>query len=142
MLANFSDEELTVPKATILGVAEEISESLVDKINSRSEVNSTEPRKPPRKRKNEVLYNKLLKGKLYHLTPEDRQHIEPVIMKYAHIFHDEINDFKGTTVIEHEIPIGDARSIRRPPPLHNAICTSRGNITSAGNAPERRHPRQ
>jgi hypothetical protein len=33
MLDNFSDEELTVPKATILGVAEEISESLVDKIN-------------------------------------------------------------------------------------------------------------
>jgi hypothetical protein len=47
MLANFSDEELTVSKATILGVVEEISESLVDKINSRSEVNSTEPRKPP-----------------------------------------------------------------------------------------------
>jgi hypothetical protein len=44
MLANFGDKELTVPKATILGVAEEISESLVDKINSQSEVNSTEPR--------------------------------------------------------------------------------------------------
>jgi hypothetical protein len=110
MLANFSDEELTVPKATILGVAQEISESLVDKVNSRSEVNSTEPSK------NEVQYDKLLKGKLDHLTPEDRQHIEPVIMKNAHIFHDEeTNDFKGTTVIEHEIPIGDARPIRRPP---------------------------
>jgi hypothetical protein len=33
MLANFSSEELTIPKATILGVAEEVSESLVDKIN-------------------------------------------------------------------------------------------------------------
>ena len=116
MLANFSDEELTVPKATILGVADEISESLVDKINSRSESNLTEPSKPPLKRKNEVLYNKLLKGKLDHLTPEDRQHIEPIIMKYAHIFHDEeTNDFEGNTVIEHEIPIGDARPIRRPP---------------------------
>jgi hypothetical protein len=116
MLANFSDEELIVPKATILGVAEEVSESLVDKINSRSEVNSTELSKPPRKRNNEVLYNKLLKGKLDHLTPEDRQHIEHVIMKYAHIFNDEeTNDFKGTTVIEHEIPIGDARHIKRPP---------------------------
>jgi len=32
MLTNFSDEALTVPKATVLGVAEEISESVVDKI--------------------------------------------------------------------------------------------------------------
>jgi len=71
---------------------------------------------PPRKRKNEVLYSKLLKGKLYHLTPEDRHHIEPIIMKYAHIFLDEeTNDFKWTTVIEHQIPIGDARRIKRPP---------------------------
>jgi len=30
MLANFSGEELTVSKATVLGVAEEISEDLVD----------------------------------------------------------------------------------------------------------------
>ena len=27
---------------------------------------------------------------------------------------EETNDFKGTNVIEHEIPIGDARPIRRP----------------------------
>jgi len=43
MLPNFSDEELTVPKTTILEVAEEISENLVEKINSRSESNLTEP---------------------------------------------------------------------------------------------------
>jgi hypothetical protein len=58
ILANLSDEELTVPKATILGVAEEISESLVDKLQKRS---STEPYG---KTKNEVLQSKLLKGKL------------------------------------------------------------------------------
>jgi hypothetical protein len=44
MQANFSDEELTVLKDTLLGVAEEMSESLGIKINSRSDVNSTEPR--------------------------------------------------------------------------------------------------
>jgi len=33
MPTNFSDEALTVPKATVLGVAEGISESIVDKIN-------------------------------------------------------------------------------------------------------------
>jgi hypothetical protein len=29
MIANFSDEELTLPKGTILGVAQEISKNLV-----------------------------------------------------------------------------------------------------------------
>jgi hypothetical protein len=35
MIANFSVEELIVPKATVLGVAEEITEELVDRINPR-----------------------------------------------------------------------------------------------------------
>jgi len=49
------------------------------------------------------------------LTPEDRQHIEPVLRKYAHVFHDEeSNDFKETKAIEHEILVGDAKPIRRP----------------------------
>jgi len=49
------------------------------------------------------------------LNHEDRELIEPILLKYAHVFHDkETNDFKGTNVIEHEIPIGDARPIRRP----------------------------
>jgi hypothetical protein len=37
-------------------------------------------------------------------------------LKSASVFHEEAtNDFMGTTVIEHEIPVGDARPIRRPP---------------------------
>jgi hypothetical protein len=41
--------------------------------------------------------------------------IKPIQVKYAHVFHDEeTNDYKGTNVMEHEIPIGDARPIRRP----------------------------
>jgi hypothetical protein len=40
--------------------------------------------------------------------------MEPILVKYAHIFNDdETNDFIGTNVIEHEIPMGDARLIRR-----------------------------
>jgi len=32
-----------------------------------------------------------------------------------HVFHDEDTDnFKGTNVIEHQIPVGDAQPIRRP----------------------------
>ena len=46
-VANFSDEALTIPKATVLGIAEGISESLVDKINARPETNLIEPAKHP-----------------------------------------------------------------------------------------------
>jgi len=40
--------------------------------------------------------------------------IEPVFLKYAHLFRDdETNDFKGTNIIEHEIPVSDARPLIR-----------------------------
>ena len=115
MLANFSHETLTLPKSTVLGVAEEVSEELVDKINAPEQTNLDSPARPRRKRKNEVLYNKLLGGKLDHLPPEERRIIEPVLQKYAHVFHDEdTNDFKSTDVIEHQILLEDNKPIRRP----------------------------
>ena len=58
----------------------------------------------------------MLKGKLDHLPPHKRQLIEPVLAKYAQVFHDEeLNDFKATNVVEYEIPVGDTPPIRRPP---------------------------
>jgi DNA-binding LacI/PurR family transcriptional regulator len=36
MIANFSNEPLTIPKATIRGVAEEAAEALIDKINAKA----------------------------------------------------------------------------------------------------------
>jgi len=112
MITNFSDEALTVPKATVLGVAEGMSESVVDRINTvrQSGVNTS------RGGRNIELYHKLLEGKLDHLPPQERQLIEPVLVKYAHVFHDEeLNDFKATNVVEYEIPVGDSTPIRRPP---------------------------
>jgi hypothetical protein len=54
-------------------------------------------------------------GKLDHLLEEERQLIEPVLLKYDRLFHDkEINDFKGTSVIENEIPLNDTQPIRKP----------------------------
>jgi hypothetical protein len=115
MLANFTEEILTIPKATVLGVAEEVSESLIDRINTRTEYDPSSPTKPPRTKKNEALYNKLLRGKFDHLNSDERRHIEPVLLKYAHVFHDEnTNDFKATQVMEHQILVGDAKPIRRP----------------------------
>jgi hypothetical protein len=116
MLANFGRESLTIPKDTVLRVAEEVSEALTDEINAEKEPDTNGPAKPPRKRKSEHLYNKLLQGKLDHLSQAERRHIEPVLMKYAHVFHDEnTNDFKGTQVIQHQILVGDTKPVKKPP---------------------------
>jgi len=36
VVANFGDEQLIIPKATVLGVADEITEELVDRINPKN----------------------------------------------------------------------------------------------------------
>ena len=62
-----------------------------------------------------------------HLTLEEREHIEPVLIKYARILHDEeSNDFKGTTLTEYLITVGDAQPIRRP--QYRTPCALRGEI--------------
>jgi len=70
MVANFSDEALTIPKKSILGVAEQIAEPLVKRINDKGKSDINSPEKPRRKRKNEALYQKLLQGKLDRLPQE------------------------------------------------------------------------
>jgi hypothetical protein len=86
MLTNFSQETLTVHKATVLGVAEGVSEDLVDRINAGKVSDLSGPVKPPRERKNKLLYDQLLQGKLDHLKPEERRHIKPVLIKFANLF--------------------------------------------------------
>jgi len=66
ILANFSDAELTVPKASVLGVAEEMSEPLVNDVNEVQMPAKREPNKSPKRRKNEAIYQKVLQGKLDH----------------------------------------------------------------------------
>ena len=79
MLANFSEETLTVPKRTVLGIAQQISEKTINEINRENE---PETYKRKMGKRNEALYRKLLPGKLNHLSPEDRRHIEPILEKY------------------------------------------------------------
>jgi hypothetical protein len=81
MLANFSNEPLSIPNAGILGVAEGVSGALIDKINAKAESSANTPTKPLGKTKINNLYDKLLLGKLNLMTPEDREHIEPVLRK-------------------------------------------------------------
>ena len=62
-----------------------------------------------------------------HLPPYERQLIEPVQVKYAHVFHDEeLKDFKATNVVQYEIPVDDATPIRRP--LYKTPYALRGEM--------------
>ena len=107
-MANFGDSPITIPKSTILGIAEQVSETLVNRINASQRCKET-----GKVIENQVLYRKLLGGKLDHLPSEDREKIEPVLLKYAHVFHDEeSNDFKATDVVEHEINLNDPTPVR------------------------------
>jgi hypothetical protein len=72
MLANFNDQTLIVPKSTVLGMAEEASEALINRINQSKGPDNHRPQKPERKKKNQALYRKLLKEKLDHLSQKDR----------------------------------------------------------------------
>ena len=127
MVANFNNEELTIPKATVLGVAEEISEALLDMINAGNRSNLGSPTNQQRKRRNKALYQKLLQGKLDHLSEKERKSIEPVLLEYAHVFHDKkTNDFKGTDVVELQILVGFAQPIRRL--QHRVPCPQRGGM--------------
>ena len=109
MLANFSEETLTVPKHTDIRIAQQISEELIDKINAES---GSDSERLPRNRKNEALCKKQLPGKLNHLRPEDRIHTEPILIK----FHDEKErDFKCTNVVKHQIQMCDVKPIIKTP---------------------------
>jgi hypothetical protein len=79
MVPNFSNEELTIPKATAL-VTEEITEELLDTINAGDNPKSSLLDNQQRKKKNEALYRKLLQGKLDHLG---RQYIS--IERFRHL---------------------------------------------------------
>jgi hypothetical protein len=106
MLTNFRHENLILPKATVPGVADEVPKTLVEnKKNNQKSSNiesSTRPRKkskkkalyksstwPKEKIKNEALYTNLIVIKLDHFSFGTRRLIEPVLQKYAHVFHDE-----------------------------------------------------
>jgi len=68
MLANFGDSPITIPKSTVLRIAEQVSETLVDRINASRRCKET-----GKMIENEALYHKLLGGKLDHLPSEDRK---------------------------------------------------------------------
>jgi len=113
MVANFSNEELNIPKATVIGISEEVTVEIVFRINVREKSEPQSLGNREKENKNKTLYKKLLEGKLDHQSEDEKRTLEPVLLRYAHVFHDEqTNDFKGTAVIEHQILVDNARHIR------------------------------
>jgi hypothetical protein len=60
------------------------------------------------------LRNIRIDEKLANLSSAERKILEPVLITYAGIFHNnEDNDFKSTNVLVHKIETGDATPIKR-----------------------------
>jgi len=84
MIAKFGDEELTLPKGTILGVAQEISENLVVSVSYGDDADrgteytffSGSNKELPKG------FKKYIEEKLAHLSHAERKIIEPVLIKY------------------------------------------------------------
>jgi hypothetical protein len=119
MVVNFSHEKIKLPRATVLGVAEETSASIVAEINDEVKTNSKHRRKTQcgvNTVVDDANFEQYLQDKLEHLSQAERSVMEPVLRKYRHVFHvDGSNDFKGTDLIEHRIITGDAKPIRKAP---------------------------
>ena len=65
---------------------------------------------------NDPSSKQFLQDKLGHLTPAERSVMEPILLKYRHVFHEEGSiDFQGTDLVEHIIVTGDAKPVRKPP---------------------------
>ena len=122
MLVNFSQEEIVLPKATIVGVAEKVSPCVVAAINDNDDSGNS-PRslggnktRRPVNTVTEAKYSKYLDSTLGHLTRKERIVLEPVLRKFRHVFHhDENAEFKGTDLVEHRIITGDAKPVRKAP---------------------------
>jgi hypothetical protein len=114
MIANFSEEEIILPKATVIGIAEEISENLVASINEDTGF-GPQLKGDCRRKESSENFTKFVTEKLAHLTNKERSVMEPVLLRHHYVFHEEgSNDFKGTDLVEHQIIMGDAKPIRRP----------------------------
>ena len=64
---------------------------------------------------NDTSFKEYLQDTLGHLSQEERSVMEPILIKYRHIFHEEgSNDFRGTDVVENKIVTGNVKPIRKP----------------------------
>ena len=93
MLANFSQEEIVLPKVTVIGVAEEISPSVVVAINDDvGPSNSPQDKCRKNARRHiytvarEAKFKRYLDRTLGHISKREIAAMEPVLTKYMHYF--------------------------------------------------------
>jgi hypothetical protein len=117
MVKNFSHEHIVLPKATVLGVAEEIAEILVVRMSSTGKQRTKSCFNTSiDARKDKAEFDQYIQDRLGHLAAAERSVIEPVLWKYRSVFHKEgSNDFPCTDLVEHRIITGDARPIKKRP---------------------------
>jgi hypothetical protein len=102
MIANFSEEEPTLSKGTILWVAQEISESLVVSAMRKTLIEVQNRHFSGGSKEVPKGFKKYIDEKLAHFSHAERKIIEPVLIKYAGTFYDdEDSDFKSTNVGVH-----------------------------------------
>ena len=105
MVVNFSHEKIELSMATILGVEKETSARIIAAINDKENLNSKHS-KDIRCGVNTVVDDaktkQYLQDKLGHLSHAERSVMEPVLVKYKHVFQNEwSNDFQVTDLVEH-----------------------------------------
>jgi hypothetical protein len=86
IIANFSDEEIVLPKPTVIGVAEEISEGLVA---SNNDGHGFETLHKGKTAKQSVEFRNYFNEKLEHLNSKERSVLETVLQKYMHVLNEE-----------------------------------------------------
>ena len=72
-MAIFRDKPLAIPKSTVLGIADSVSESRVNLVKSDGHTTAKVHMQPCRKEGNKSLYRKLLQGMLV-TCPEKLTH--------------------------------------------------------------------
>ena len=97
----------------------ETSASIVASINEEGTSNFRSTREKPRKVNmvmNDTSFKEYPQDKLGHLSQAEWSVMEPILIKYQHIFHEEgSNHFRGTDLVEHKILTGNAKPIRKAP---------------------------
>jgi hypothetical protein len=76
MVVNFTHEEIKLPKATVLGIGEQVSEPQIAATNNSIEQSENRPLKM----KVDPGFTRCLDEKLAHLLPDERAVIEPVLV--------------------------------------------------------------
>jgi hypothetical protein len=103
-----------LPKGTTLGVAEETSANIVAAINEEGTSNFSTGKKHLRINMvvNDTSLKQYLQDKLGYLSQAEKSVIEPILVKYWHIFHEEdSHEFRGTDSVEHKIVTGNSKPI-------------------------------